>query len=79
MRFQLTGAAKERGGKAANSPSRRDLGASKYPPRAKKERECEQASAHFLYRSPGLQEGTIIESRADSVKERQCHSMDALF
>lgn len=36
MRFQLAGAAKRRGGEAANSPSRRDLGASKYPPRAKR-------------------------------------------
>lgn len=36
MRFQLAGAAKRRGGDAANSPGRRDLGASKYPPRAKR-------------------------------------------
>ncbi len=38
MRFQLAGAAKKRGGEAANSPSRRDLGASKYPPRARRAR-----------------------------------------
>lgn len=35
MRFQLAGTDEERGGEAANNLSRRDLGASKYPPRAK--------------------------------------------
>lgn len=59
MRFQFASAAKKRGGEAANSPSRRDLGASKYPPRAKRGRDA--SKAHFLYRSPGLQEGTIVE------------------
>lgn len=68
MRLQLAGTAKERGEEAANSLSRRDLGASKYPPRAKRVRVCKQAPAHFLYRSPGIQEGTIVENRADNMK-----------
>lgn len=49
----------KRGGEAANSPGRGDQEASKYPPGAERVSASERAPAHFLYRSPGSQEGTI--------------------
>lgn len=59
MGFQLAGAAKERGGETANSPSIWDPGAAKYPPWAKGAR-MRDSSAHCLRHSPAvLQDKTI--------------------
>lgn len=72
MRFQLAGAAGERGGEAANNLSRRDLGASKYPPRAKSVRVREKLQptssiallGHRRERYWKMEQQTLLDSRA---------------
>lgn len=76
MRLQLASTAKERGAEA-NSPSRRDLGASKHPPGAKTARERASSSPLPLLLSWAIGGDNIGEWSRQH--ERQCHSIDPLL